>query len=234
MADLTDIDGIAEGRKETMKENGFDSVAVLAEADPSHVADVIPRVTEDRATTMVLQAENIVEAETVDETVDVDDSDVLGPLGNDSDESDDSEERSEPIVTSKDASDETDDESSEEPVSDESDDVDEEQKELQEQWKFDVPTDDNRVETEVVTALTVARENYENRQPDRARTCSDLLDQYREFGLSFTLTYDELNVLHAALQNRENTYKGKSQLEYMRLLKGVRESLQTVRDKAQS
>lgn len=234
--EMTDIDGIGDARSETMKANGYDDVSAVADADPSELASKIPRVTEDRATNFVLEAENLLaDSDSSDEATESEE-DVLGPLSdessdNDSDESSESsEDTSEEIVTTDDAIVSDDEESSSassQETSEDSDDVSD--SDNVDTVTVEIERDDERVEEEVVTALVEARRHYSNRNPSRSRQCEDLLEQYRKTGLSFELTDDQLNVFHAAIKNRENTYKGNSQLERMRVLMSIREQLQQFR-----
>ena len=227
MASVTDIDGVGDARAETMAEAGYDSLASIAEADPAELAEDIPRVTEDRATTFTLQAENLLEGDEPDEE-EASEEEVLGPMATESDEGDvesvDEEEEGEHSEEIEDA-----EEAAE-------DDEDEEQEGVGESsgtdyYDLTIESDDERVETEFVAAVTERRRHYRSRNPTRSNICEDILDQYRENGLDLSLTRDQLNVLHSAIRGRKDTYKGSSQIEEMELMIEILEQVQEVRDR---
>ena len=227
MASVTDIDGVGDARAETMAEAGYDSLESIAEADPADLAEDIPRVTEDRATTFTLQAENLLEEDEPDEEEESEE-DVLGPMATEGDEGDvesvDEEEEGEHSEEIEDA-----EEAAEDAEDDEQEGVG--GSSGTDYYDLTIESDDERVETEFVAAVTERRRHYRNRNPTRSNICEDILDQYRENGLNLSLTRDQLNVLHSAIRGRKDTYKGSSQIEEMELMIEILEQVQEVRDR---
>lgn len=227
MASVTDIDGVGDARAETMAEAGYDSLESIAEADPADLAEDIPRVTEDRATTFTLQAENLLEGDEPDEEEESEEE-VLGPMATEGDEGDvesvDEEEEGEHSEEIEDA-----EEAAEDAEDDEQEGVG--GSSGTDYYDLTIESDDERVETEFVAAVTERRRHYRSRNPTRSNICEDILDQYRENGLNLSLTRDQLNVLHSAIRGRKDTYKGSSQIEEMELMIEILEQVQEVRDR---
>lgn len=223
MASVTDIDGVGDARAETMAEAGYDSLESISEADPAELAEDIPRVTEDRATTFTLQAENLLgeDEPVVDEESE---EEVLGPMA-----TEDAEGDVEDVEEEEDADDSDEEEDAEDDAEDDSEDA--EQDSGPDRYELSIEANDERTETEFVAAVTERRRHYRNRNPTRSNICENILDQYRENGLNLSLTRDQLNVLHSAMRGRKNTYKGSSQLEEMRLMEDLRTQVQEVRDR---
>ena len=234
MASVTDIDGVGDARAETMAEEGYDSLESIAEADPADLAEDIPRVTEDRATTFTLQAENLLEGDEPDEE-EKSEEEILGPMATEEDEEDvegdegdtevvdaeAEEERSEEIEDAEEAAEDAEDDEQERVGGSSGTDY----------YDLTIESDDERVETEFVAAVTERRRHYRSRNPTRSNICEEILDQYRENGLNLSLTRDQLNVLHSAIRGRKNTYKGSSQIEEMELMIEILEQVQEVRDR---
>ena len=227
MASVTDIDGVGDARAETMAEAGYDSLESIAEADPADLAEDIPRVTEDRATTFTLQAENLLKGDEPDEEEESEEE-VLGPMATEGDEGDAEavdeeaeEEHSEEIEDAEEAAEDAEDE--EQKVVGGSSGTD--------YYDLTIGSDDERVETEFVAAVTERRRHYRSRNPTRSNICEEILDQYRENGLNLSLTRDQLNVLHSAIRGRKDTYKGSSQIDEMELMIEILEQVQEVRDR---
>ena len=227
MASVTDIDGVGDARAATMAEGGYDSLESIAEADPADLAEDIPRVTEDRATTFTLQAENLLKGDEPDEE-EASEEEVLGPMATEGDDGDvesvgeeEGGEHSEKIEDDEEAAEDAEDDEQEGVGGSSGTDY----------YDLTIESDDERVETEFVAAVTERRRHYRSRNPTRSNICEDILDQYRENGLNLSLTRDQLNVLHSAIRGRKDTYKGSSQIEEMELMIEILKQVQEVRDR---
>lgn len=230
MTDLTDVDGIGDARAETMAENGYESLEDLSNADPEQLEEDINRLTADRATSMVLQAENMLEeggdgsGNDGEEEEVVTTDDVTGPLDeNVSDDADD--------VSTDEGGDTT---SSDEPDTESSDDEQDDSESgptLHELHVEVEDVDDGVVRDEFVAAMVEYRRNYRNRNPTRARMANEILDKHRrnDGQLYFELDRDELNVMHSAMKKRKNDYRGSNEVDEMNILRSIIESVNEVR-----
>lgn len=75
MADLNDIDGLGPARSESLKNEGYESVEDLADADAEDVSEAAG-VPEDTALSFVVQAQNYAEGDVDDAEVDADNTDA--------------------------------------------------------------------------------------------------------------------------------------------------------------
>lgn len=62
-ADFQEIDGVGPSREEDLNEAGYEEYADLAEADSGELADQIPRLSEDSALEIIVQAQNLADLE---------------------------------------------------------------------------------------------------------------------------------------------------------------------------
>ena len=69
MVELTDLNGVAEGRAENLTEAGYESVEDLVDADAATVAESVNYLPEDTALELIVQAGNIVAEEESDGVV---------------------------------------------------------------------------------------------------------------------------------------------------------------------
>lgn len=212
--DLTVITGVGDSTEEQLNELGFDTFDLLAEANPSVLADELDYMSEDKALQIVGNASERADPERPE--VDTDEEGVLGPMATD-DSPEDDEDDDEEAEDDEESND--DDESGGDDVTDDTPD----------QYQLNI-SGNGEVETEFVTAVTEGRRNYHRRNPNRFEVCETILDQYRETGLEMSLTEFELDTLHSILQQRKQTYRGSNQIEKANVLSDLREQVATVRE----
>lgn len=223
MPELTDINGVGPAKAETLRENGYESVEDVANADEEEL-EAVDGVGDDRALEFIVSAQNLVdddavedEAEVAEDEFDLTPSEVSEEVesGQNEDE-DDVQPQQKPIVE-----DETDAGEGEPVVAEESN-----------EGPHDVAIDfDDRLQFHTFHEALMNRHEsaYSSDQSsaDAMQKCLDGLDSFD--GVSYELTEEELNELHSAILQQRVDYQGANLIEHMDALRAVEEKVDYLR-----
>ena len=208
--DLTDLDGVAEGRASNMKEAGYESLQDVAEADAETLSDSVNYLPEDTALELVVQAGDMVDEERNTPEVSEDDAET-------------SDEEDGPLPGELAESSEDDSDGEESGVEDESPDESDETYTL----TVDLETDDHY--DAYMTALFNAVEKQSNQVALDA--LNSVLDDARYNGgeVSHEVTEYELNTMHAAVSQQVTEYKGQNMIGHMDAMRDILAQVNEVR-----
>lgn len=215
--DLTDIDGVGPARSDSLVEAGYDSVDMLAMADPEELA-ADADIPEDTALDFVVQAQNMV----------ADDGDSADGSESDS-ESDEEEDGPLPSELVEDAeNNETDD------SADAEDEAPDETEPVEEDPTYELVVD---LETDThydayMTALINAYEQRVNSNQNALDAIAKALDdaRYNSGEVTHDLDEYELNTLHAAVSQQVTTYKGQNMIDHMDAMRDLLAQVNEVRN----
>lgn len=224
MVELQDLSGVGESREENLREEGYETPADLAEADPDELADSVNYLPDDTALELVVQAQNIVEedeAEVTEETPSVTEE-VEEALGAEEalEESPDGEDLVEEFAAEP-APDEE-----EEPAPDE-----EATDTIVFELTFDTALEyDTFFDSVMAQRVTMLRTNR-----DGISVFDSVLDQMRsgkgvDSVVELEMEEGELNNLHSCVRETMVGYKGNNLIDHMDALKSVLNDINDVRN----
>ena len=236
MVELTELDGVAEGRAENLTEAGYESVEDLVDADPEVVADEVSYLPEDTALELIVQAQNIV----AEEDAEVEESEpesVTKEVADAVDSAEEPDSASENISAEEALDDLPDDEEIEEEPEDE---PEEEEPEVEEddgpedisfELTFDEALEfDTFFDSVMGQRATMLRSNRSG-----IDAFDHTLDQLRSSGgvgatVELKMEPQELNDLHNCVRQTMIAYKGDNLIDHMDALKSVMTDINAVRN----
>lgn len=206
MAELTDLDGVADGRASNLKDAGYESVEDLTDADPETVADEVNYLPQDTALELIVQSQNIVEEEMAEV-----EEDEPGTI---------TEEVSKAVEKDDDP-----DESDESNASEESDEPDV----IDFSLSFDEPLEYDTF----FDALLQERASHYRTNRSGVETFEAGLEQMRnsrfDEDIELSLTPSQLNSLHQSVSQLSTSYKGDNLIDHMEALDSVLADINSVR-----
>jgi hypothetical protein len=207
MTDFTEIDGVGPSRAEQLS-GQFDSFEGLADADYEALAEQMNRLSEDKALSMIVQAQDLAEVDEEDSASEEESDDVLP-----SDIEDLATEDDEEFV---------------EDVEEEDESVDDEPDTFDAEFEFTPLQYDL-----VVAALVQDVSAVYNSNPPRYNAGMNLLEQMRsqkDGVVEFTdLESQDINTMHSAVRQLRNHYQGTNVVEFMDELIDVENAVDEVR-----
>lgn len=245
MVELTELNGVAEGRAENLTEAGYGSVEDLVGADHEAIADQVNYLPEDTALELVVQAENLVEEEQA-EVVEDEPATITEEVEEAVDEVEESEDEQssddEPVS-------DTESEDSGEPdsASENEDELEEEVDELEEEVEEESPDEDDGPRTidfqisfqsgleydTFFDAVMGQRATMLRTNRTGVETFDHALKQMRNGGMSepveLSMTEAQLNGLHNSVREKIIDYKGDNLIDHMDALQQVMNQIDTVR-----
>ena len=241
MVELTELDGVAEGRAENLTEAGYESVEDLVDADPETVADEVSYLPEDTALELIVQAQNIVaeeDAEVEESEPESVTNEVAEAVSAEEalDELPDEEEIEEEVEGEPKEEPETiDEESDEEEVSDTADETDESVDESPEDISFELTFDEALEFDTFFDAVMGQRATMLRSNRSGIDAFDHTLDQLRSSGgvgatVELKMEPQELNDLHNCVRQTMIAYKGDNLIDHMDALKSVMTDINAVRD----
>lgn len=224
MVELTELNGVAEGRAENLEEAGYEEAEDLVGADAEAVAEEVSYLPEDTALELIVQAQDLVEDESDDESdssPDVEDDTITNeesPVTESDATDDDSDEEDDSVAAEQVAVDTEPNEANSEEV-----------QTIEFTLTFDEPLE---YETLFDAALE-ERANYYRTNRTGVEAYEHALQQLRnatpEDEVEFEFTPDQLNDLHNSVRNRSIEYKGDNLIDHMDAMKRVLNQIDEVR-----
>lgn len=238
MVELTELDGVAEGRAENLTEAGYESVEDLVDADPEEVADEVSYLPEDTALELVVQAQNI----TAEEDAEVEESqpvtEEVAEAVEEADDSDEAEEALEELPDEEEFEEEFEDDEVDE--ADEQDDADSGEPEsasetTPDEIAFELTFDEELEYDTFFDAVMGQRATMLRSNRSGVDAFDHALDQMRAskgVGATIELTMEEgqLNDLHNCVRQTMIAYKGDNLIGHMDALQEVLNDINEVRD----
>jgi len=224
MVELTELDGVAEGRADNLKDAGYEEVEDLTDADPETLAEEVNYLPEDTALDLVVQSQNLIaedEAE-VEETE---------PKSITEDVEEAVEEVEEETVEEDEPEVEEVEEETVEEDEPEVEEVDDEPEEISFELTFDEPLEyDTFFDAVMSQRATMLRTNR-----DGVNAFEHALDQMRaSTGVGATVELEmeagQLNDLHNCVRQMMVSYKGDNLIAHMDALKKVLNDINEVRE----
>jgi predicted RecB family nuclease len=205
--ELTDIDGVGPARSDSLVEAGYDSVEVLAMADPEEVADDVG-VPDDTALEFVVQAQNMIADDDADES---DEEDA------DADESDDVPDPSDLAEVAEDSDEEEEEDSDED---------------AEESYELVVDLETDTHYDAYMTALLNAYETRVGSNQHALDAITKALSdaRYNSGEVTHELTEYELNTLHASVSQQVTEYKGMNMIGHMDAMRDLLAQVNEVRN----
>ena len=215
MVELTDLNGVAEGRAENLTEAGYESVEDLVDADAATVAESVNYLPEDTALELIVQAGNIVAEEESDGVVE--------------DEPSITEEVEEAV------------EDVEEESEEEVDELEEEVEELEEESEpepdtidFAITFDEGLEYDTFFDAVMEQRSSMLRTNRSGVEAFDHALEQMRDGGINspveLSLEKQQLNDLHNCVRQKKISYKGDNLIDHMDALQEVMNQIDDVRE----
>lgn len=209
--DLQEIDGVGPAREDNLNEAGYETYDDLAEADPEELADEIPRLPDDSALELVVQAQNLRDLE--DAEVEEEDEEEGSQTQSEADDSEDEEDEDTDDVESE-------PEAEEEP----------EVATYEVSISLEGPTEyDTFYQTIIEQRNSLHRTNRAGQE-----TYEKMLDELRAAdagdSVEVELEEQELNGLHNAVLQQRIEYQGDNLIDYMDALTRVEDRLNDVRE----
>lgn len=217
---LQDLDGVGPAREERLNDEGFETYADLAEADPEALSEEIQRLPEDTALELVVQAQNMADLEEAEvESSDAEQSDEESDASTVSDsEFDLAEETDEDLA-----------EVEEEPVEEDSD-----EGEADPTFEVVLEFDSDYEYDSFYQTLLEERCRLNRTNRSGADLYEAMLDTLRETSLEgefvVDMEKDELNDLHNAILQQRISYQGENLIDYMDALAQVEAKVNTIRE----
>lgn len=218
--DLQKLDGVGSAREEDLNELGYEAFSDLAEADHEQLAEDVPRLSEDKALDLVVQAQN--EADLEEASVEEDAS------GDETSDEEAEESESEAEVET-----EEDEESGPSASEDEAEAESEEDDSLPETVPFTLEFGGpNEYDTFFATVYEFRNELVRmNRNPE---VVEEILAATRDAGADSSIEVDlkpeDLNELHNAVRSKAVDYQGDNLIDQMEALDRVETSINAVRE----
>ncbi len=203
---LKEIDGVGPAREDNLNEAGYETYSDLGEADYEQLAEEIPRMPEDSALEIVVQAQNLAELEEAE----VEDE-----------ESEDGDADAE----TEDAVEEAEEDAVEEAEEDEDGET---------QYSVELSFDGEHQYDTFYHTLVEERCNLQRTNRAGAESYEKMLQSMQrtspDESYTVDLTEDELNDLHNAVLEQRIDYQGDNLIEYMDALRIVEEKINDVRE----
>jgi hypothetical protein len=203
-----EIDGVGPAREEDLADADYESYADLAEVDAATLGEEIPRLSEDKALDIIVQAQNLADLEEAEaeanpeveeETIGVSQS-----YGND--EADDSDEE------------EVEAEATEEP----------------ERYTVELTVESDAEYDAFYDALLQHRQTLIGTNRPGVGRATEYIDRLREATvgdtLTFELTADELNGLHNSVMQHRLDYQGRNLREQLDALRRIENRVNDLRE----
>jgi hypothetical protein len=221
MVDLTELDGVAEGRAENLQEAGYESVEDLVDADPEEIAEEVNYLPEDTALNLIVQSQNLI----AEEEAEV--------------------EEDEPTSVTEEVADAVEEEpeveEEEETVEEDTEDSDEEEEETIEEDSEDGPIAFELTFEEALAydtffdAVMGQRSSMLQSNRDGVDVFDHALDQMRQSAgadatVELEMTEAQLNDLHNSVRQTMIAYKGDNLIDHMDALQRVLSDINDVRD----
>jgi hypothetical protein len=238
MVELTELNGVAEGRAENLTEAGYESVEDLVGADYEAIAEQVNYLPEDTALELVVQAENLVEeeqAEVVEDepaTITEEVEEAVEEATSNSGQADGSETSSDDETSS---------------ASENEEELAEEVKQLEEEVEEESPDEDDgprTIEFEIsfnsgleydtfFDAVMGQRATMLRTNRTGVETFDHALKQMRNGGMGepveLSMTEAQLNGLHNSVREKIVDYKGDNLIDHMDALQQVMNQIDDVR-----
>lgn len=210
--ELTDIDGVGDGRADSMAEAGYESVEDVATANADELAESVNYLPEDTALEVIVAAGDMVDEERNTEDAESDSEEV---------EEEDGPMPSELAEASEESADEPDDaaDSDDEPEGEES-------------YELVVNLETDEHYDAYMTALFNAYETRVGSNQNALDAISNALDdaRYNSGEVTHNLTAYELNTLHASVSQQVTTYKGMNMITHMDAMRDLLAQVNEVRN----
>lgn len=229
--DLTELDGVAEGRAENLTEAGYESVEDLVDADAGEISEEVSYLPEDTALELIVQAQNIVAEE--DAEVEESQPSITEEVEEAVEEETSDDEESEPDpITEEDVA-----EGEGVPLSEEEREEQESENEPEpedEEFDFSIAFETGLEYDTFFDAVMGQRSKMLRSNRSGVEAFDHALEQMRDGGMDepveLTMTEQELNDLHNSVRQTTIEYKGDNLIDHMDALNSVLADINEVRD----
>lgn len=238
MVELTDLNGVAEGRAENLTEAGYESVEDLVDADAETVAESVNYLPEDTALELIVQAGNIVAEEESDgvvedepESASKDESSITEEVEEAVEEV---EKESEKVGPEKALDQLPDDDELEEEVDELEEELEEESEPEPDTIDFAITFDEGLEYDTFFDAVMEQRSSMLRTNRSGVEAFDHALEQMRDGGINspveLSLEKQQLNDLHNCVRQKKISYKGDNLIDHMDALQQAMNQIDDVRE----